>query len=63
MPHFKFNIDLWVEGETEEEAEERMESLFDFEPLGEVELIGWECVSKDMTEGEKSSCREKLWIC
>jgi hypothetical protein len=50
MAHFKFNIDLWVEGETEEEAEERMESLFDFEPLGEVELIGWECVSKDMTE-------------
>ena len=51
MAHYKFNIDLWVEGETEEEAEERMKSLFDFEPLGEVELIGWECVFKDMTEG------------
>ena len=51
MAHYKFNIDLWVEGETEEEAEKRMESLFDFEPIDEVELIGWECVSKDMTEG------------
>jgi len=51
MAHFKFNIDLWVEGETEEEAEKRMEELFDFEPISEVELIGWECVSKDITEG------------
>ena len=51
MAHFKFNIDLWVSGETEEEAEKRMEGLFDSEPTDEVELIGWECVSKDTTEG------------
>ena len=51
MAHYKFNIDLWVEGETEEEAKKRMENLFYFEPIDEVELIGWECVSKDMTEG------------
>ena len=51
MAHFKFNIDVWIEGNTEEEAEKRMENLFDCEPLDEVELIGWECVSKDMTEG------------
>ena len=34
-----------------EEAEERMKELFYCEPLGEVELIGWECVCKDMIEG------------
>ena len=50
MAHFKFNIDLWVEGNTEKEAEERMKGLFDSEPLDEVELVDFECICKDMTE-------------
>ena len=53
MAYFNFNIDLRVEGETEEEAEKRMEGLFDFEPINEVELVGWECVSKYI--GEKNN--------
>ena len=51
MAHFKFNIDLWVKGDTEEEAEKRMEELFDSEPLDEVEIVGWECLCKDRFEG------------
>lgn len=50
MAHFKFNIDIWVKGDTEEEAEENMNDLFNYKPLDEVELVDYECVCKDMTE-------------
>lgn len=55
MAHFKFNIDLWIEGNTEEEAEKRMQELFDSEPLDEVELVGWECLCKDISEWNEST--------
>lgn len=50
MAHFKFNLSLWIEGNTEEEAEERMKSLFNSEPLDKIELIEWECLCKDISD-------------
>ncbi len=62
MAHFKFNIDLWIEGNTEEEAEKRMQELFDSEPLDEVELIGWECLCKDISEWNKGTYGQPLTL-
>ena len=43
MSHYKFNVDIWVEGDSEKDAENNMLAIL--EP--ETEVIGWELLYKD----------------